>query len=36
MAAGTLSLSGIVDAWEPWWLAWQLPGGVVFFVAGPG
>ena len=34
MAAGTLSLIGIVDAWEPWWLAWQLPGAVVFFVAG--
>ncbi len=34
MAAGTLSLSGIVEAWEPWWLLWQLPGGVVFFVAG--
>ena len=34
MAAGTVSLSGIVDAWQPWWLLWQLPGGVVFFVAG--
>ena len=34
MAAGTLSLSGIVEAWEPWWLLWQLPGAVVFFVAG--
>jgi NADH-quinone oxidoreductase subunit H len=34
MAAGTLSLSGIVNAWEPWWLLWQLPGAVVFFVAG--
>jgi NADH-quinone oxidoreductase subunit H len=34
MAAGTLSLSGIVEAWEPSWLAWQLVGGVVFFVAG--
>jgi len=34
MAAGTLALSGIVDAWEPWWLLWQLPGAVVFFVAG--
>ncbi len=34
MAAGTLSLSGIVQAWEPWWLLWQLPGAVVFFVAG--
>ena len=34
MAAATLSLSGIVEAWEPWWLLWQLPGMVVFFVAG--
>ena len=34
MAAATLSLTGIVDAWEPWWLVWQLPGLVVFFVAG--
>ncbi|REF37140.1 NADH-quinone oxidoreductase subunit NuoH [Thermasporomyces composti] len=34
MAAGTLSLSGIVEAWRPWWLLWQLPGLFVFFVAG--
>jgi NADH-quinone oxidoreductase subunit H len=34
MAAGTLSLSGIVDAWTPWWLIWQLPAAVVFFVSG--
>jgi NADH-quinone oxidoreductase subunit H len=34
MAAATLSLSGIVQAWQPWWLLWQLPGMVVFFVAG--
>ena len=34
MAAGTLSLPGIVEAWRPWWLAWQLPGMLVFFVAG--
>ena len=34
MAAGTLSLSGIVRAWQPWWLLWQLPALVVFFVAG--
>jgi NADH-quinone oxidoreductase subunit H len=33
-AAGTLSLPGIVEAWEPWWLLWQLPGAVIFFVAG--
>ncbi len=34
MAAGTLSLSGIVEAWRPWWLLWQLPATVVFFVSG--
>jgi NADH-quinone oxidoreductase subunit H len=34
MAAGTLALPGIVEAWEPWWLLWQLPGAVVFFIAG--
>ncbi|MGH8776043.1 MAG: complex I subunit 1/NuoH family protein [Jiangellaceae bacterium] len=34
MAAGTLSLPGIVEAWQPWWLAWQAIGAVVFFVAG--
>ncbi|MET8139578.1 complex I subunit 1 family protein [Sphaerisporangium sp. NPDC005288] len=34
MAAGTLSLPGIVEAWRWWWLPWQLIGAVVFFVAG--
>jgi len=34
MAAGTLSLSGIVEAWRPWWLLWQAPAAIVFFVAG--
>ena len=34
MAAGTLSLTGIVEAWQPWWLLWQAPAMVVFFVAG--
>lgn len=34
MAAGTLSLPGILDAWQWWWLPWQAVGGVVFFVAG--
>lgn len=34
MAAGTLSLPGIVEAWEPWWLLWQAPAAVVFFLAG--
>lgn len=34
MAAGTLSLTGIVETWQPWWLIWQLPAATVFFVAG--
>ncbi|MFI0352491.1 NADH-quinone oxidoreductase subunit NuoH [Actinomadura sp. 9N407] len=34
MAAGTLSLSGIVNEWQWWWLPWQAVGGVVFFIAG--
>ncbi|HEY3004974.1 MAG TPA: complex I subunit 1 family protein [Kribbellaceae bacterium] len=34
VAAGTLSLTGIAEAWKPWWLLWQLPGAIVFFVAG--
>ncbi|MEV0842752.1 complex I subunit 1 family protein [Actinocatenispora sera] len=34
MAAGTLSLGGIVEAWRPWWLAWQLPAMLVFLTAG--
>jgi NADH-quinone oxidoreductase subunit H len=34
MAAGTLSLPGIVEAWQPWWLIWQAPAAVVFFIAG--
>ena len=34
MAAGTLSLPGIVSTWRPWWLLWQLPALVIFFVAG--
>jgi NADH-quinone oxidoreductase subunit H len=33
LAAGSLSLGGIVAAWSPWWLVWQLPGAVVFLVA---
>ena len=33
MAAGTLSLSGIVVAWRPWWLLWQAIALGVFFVA---
>ncbi|BAL85783.1 putative NADH dehydrogenase I chain H [Actinoplanes missouriensis 431] len=34
MAAGTLSLPGIVEAWRPWWLIWQAPAAFVFFIAG--
>jgi NADH-quinone oxidoreductase subunit H len=33
LAAGSLSLSGIVAAWSPWWLVLQLPGAVVFLVS---
>lgn len=34
MAAGTLSLVGIADAWQWWWLIWQAPAAVIFVVAG--
>ncbi|MFI6502148.1 NADH-quinone oxidoreductase subunit H [Nonomuraea typhae] len=34
MAAGTLSLPGILEQWQWWWLPWQAVGGFVFFVAG--
>lgn len=34
MAAGTVSLPGIVAAFEWWWLPWQIVGAIVFFVAG--
>ncbi len=34
MAAGTLSLTGIGDAWRPWWLLWQAPALACFVVAG--
>ncbi|WP_371484555.1 NADH-quinone oxidoreductase subunit NuoH [Kitasatospora sp. NBC_00315] len=34
MAAGTLSLPGIVDAFEWYWIPWQAIGGFVFFTAG--
>ncbi len=34
MAAGTLSLPGIVTAWRPWWLLWQAPAMAIFFIAG--
>ncbi|MCW8220997.1 complex I subunit 1/NuoH family protein [Streptomyces griseolus] len=34
MAAGTVSLTGILDAFEWWWLPWQIIGALVFFVAG--
>jgi NADH-quinone oxidoreductase subunit H len=34
MAAGSVSLAVIAASWNPWWLLWQLPGLVVFFVAG--
>lgn len=34
MAAGTLSLTGIVEEWRPWWMLWQAIGAAVFFTAG--
>lgn len=34
MAAGSFSLVSIAHAWTPWWLVWQLPGAIVFLVAG--
>ena len=34
MAAGTLNLVGIANAWHPWWLIWQAPAAVIFLVAG--
>ncbi|PJE98202.1 NADH-quinone oxidoreductase subunit H [Streptomyces carminius] len=34
MAAGTVSLPGILDAFEWWWVPWQLVGAAVFFTAG--
>nr|WP_202512465.1 complex I subunit 1 family protein [Streptomyces sp. SID3343] len=34
MAAGTLSLTGIVEGFEWWWIPWQAVGAVVFFTAG--
>ncbi len=33
MAAGTLNLSAIAEAWQPWWLVWQGPAAMVFAVA---
>jgi NADH-quinone oxidoreductase subunit H len=33
MAAGTLSLTGIVHEWSWWWLLWQAPAAAVFLVA---
>ncbi|WP_441251662.1 NADH-quinone oxidoreductase subunit NuoH [Kitasatospora sp. McL0602] len=34
MAAGTLSLPGIVDSFHWWWIPWQAIGAFVFFTAG--
>ena len=34
MAAGTLSLVGIVQQWHWWWLLAQAPAGFVFFIGG--
>ena len=34
MAAGTISLPGILNAFHWWWIPWQIIGGLVFFTAG--
>ncbi|MFI9269361.1 NADH-quinone oxidoreductase subunit H [Kitasatospora sp. NPDC052896] len=34
MAAGTLSLPGLLNEFHWWWIPWQLIGGFVFFTAG--
>jgi NADH-quinone oxidoreductase subunit H len=34
MAAGTLSLPGIVESYQWWWTPWQFVGALVFFTAG--
>jgi NADH-quinone oxidoreductase subunit H len=33
LAAGSVSLTGIAEAWNPLWLLWQLPGALVFLIA---
>jgi NADH-quinone oxidoreductase subunit H len=33
LMAGSVSLTGIVAAWSPWWLILQLPGAFVFLIA---
>src|SRR5690606_2565822 len=33
LAAVTLSLTGIIEAWSPIWLLWQLPAAMVFLIA---
>jgi len=33
LAAGTLNLTGIIEAWSPAWLLWQLPAALVFLCA---
>ncbi|WP_329572329.1 complex I subunit 1/NuoH family protein [Kitasatospora sp. NBC_01266] len=34
MAAGTVSLPGILDQFHWWWIPWQAIGAFVFFTAG--
>jgi NADH-quinone oxidoreductase subunit H len=34
MAAGTVSLAGILGGFHWWWIPWQIIGGFVFFTAG--
>jgi NADH-quinone oxidoreductase subunit H len=33
LAGGSLSLTTLGERWQPHWLLWQLPGGLVFLVA---
>ncbi|GGL32681.1 NADH-quinone oxidoreductase subunit H [Phycicoccus endophyticus] len=34
LAGGSLSLATLAERWSPWWLLWQLPGALVFLLAG--
>jgi NADH-quinone oxidoreductase subunit H len=34
IAAGSVSLVAIGNAWHPWWLLWQAPAAFVFVVGG--
>jgi len=34
LAAGSLNLIHIAQAWSPWWLLWQAPAAGVFLIGG--